>query len=191
MSGSRFTGGGQIGYNFQIDRAVLGIESDIDYFNIKGSRQVGGIYPGGGPVFPAGANFAISSSVHTNWLFTARGRAGWLLSNNLLAYATGGLAVTEIHVTHAFRDSALPVPGVGNWSGSKTKLGWTVGGGFEWALTRNWSVKAEYLYLNFGSVDAAGLVVEPLGAPSGYANAISTSADLSAHIARAGVNYKF
>lgn len=192
MSGSGFTGGGQIGYNFRIDRAVLGIESDINSFNIKASRQVGAIYPVGGGAFPPGINFTINSSVDTNWLFTARGRAGWLLFDSLLAYATGGLAVTDLHVAQAFRDSTIPVSGAGNWSGSKTKLGWTVGGGFEWALTRNWSVKAEYLYLNFGSVNAAGLVVEPVGAPPpGYGNAISTSADLSAHIARAGVNYRF
>jgi outer membrane immunogenic protein len=91
-------------------------------------------------------------------------------------------------VTHAFGDTYNP-PGVGNWSGSKTKLGWTVGGGLEWALTRNWSVKAEYLYLNFGSIDAAGVIRNPI--PAGYANAISTSTDLAAHVARAGVNFKF
>jgi opacity protein-like surface antigen len=50
-------------------------------------------------------------------------------------------------------------------------------------------VKAEYLYLNFGSVDAAGLIVNP--SPPGYANAISTSVDLTAHIARLGINFRF
>lgn len=189
MSGSGFTGGGQIGYNFQVDRTLLGVESDINYFNIKASRQVSGNYPVGGGAFGPGASFTINSSVDTNWLFTARGRIGWLLSNNLLAYATGGLAVTDLHATHAFRDSVTALPASGTWSGSATKLGWTVGGGLEWALTRNWSVKAEYLYLNFGSVDATGVVVNPVVV--GYANAITTSADLTAHIARAGVNFKF
>jgi len=68
------------------------------------------------------------------------------------------------------------------------KLGWTAGGGLEWALTRNWSVKAEYLFVKFGSINASGTVI---GTAAGYGSAISTSTDLTANIARAGVNYKF
>jgi outer membrane immunogenic protein len=59
-----------------------------------------------------------------------------------------------------------------------------------WALNRNWSVKAEYLYVKFASVNASGFLVSATP-PPGYANAISTSADLTARIARGGVNYKF
>jgi outer membrane immunogenic protein len=190
MSEGAFTGGGQIGFNSQIGGTVLGIELDFNSFNIQAARQASGTFVGG--LFPPGYSFTISSSVDTNWLFTARGRVGWAF-DNLLAYLTGGLAATDLHATHSFRDSFV-IPGAGTWSGSETKLGWTIGGGFEWAFTRNWSVKAEYLYLDFGSVDAAGMIVNPvggLGNPSGYANGISTSADLTAHIARAGVNFRF
>jgi outer membrane immunogenic protein len=181
MSGSAFTGGGQIGYNWQNSRVVYGIEADIQSFNIKASRQ------GSANDFTNSTSL-ITSSVATDWLFTARGRVG-LAFENLLAYATGGLAVTNLSATHTFIDNNTTPPGAGTWTGSATKLGWTVGGGLEWALSRNWSVKAEYLYLNFGSVGAAGTIINPL--PPGYANAIGTSVDLTAHIARAGVNYKF
>ena len=58
----------------------------------------------------------------------------------------------------------------------------------EWALNRNWSVKAEYLFVKFGSINASGTVT---GTAIGYGSAISTSTDLTASIARAGVNYKF
>ena len=80
-------------------------------------------------------------------------------------------------------------PGTGTWSGSDTKVGWTVGGGLEWAWSRDWSVKAEYLYLDFGSVSAAGTIFNP--GFVGYANAISTSTDLTAQVARLGVNRRF
>lgn len=67
------------------------------------------------------------------------------------------------------------------------KTGWTAGAGVEYALSKEWTIKAEYLYVNFGSVTAPGTV----GGPLGYASALSTSNDLTAQIARVGVNYKF
>lgn len=187
MSGNAFTGGGQIGYNWQNSSLVLGLEADFESFRLRASRQASARYPANfGPAVTT-KTFTITSSMDTDWLFTARGRLGWAFSN-LLAYATGGLAITNPSATHAFTDT----PGLsatGTWSNSETRVGWTVGGGLEWAMNRNWTVKAEYLYLNFGSVNANGTVFSP-SAP-GYASATSTAVDLTAHIARAGINYKF
>ena len=72
------------------------------------------------------------------------------------------------------------------WNATAFDVGWTVGAGIEWAFANNWTARVEYLYVDFGSVTATGII----GA-SPYANGISTSTDLSAQIARAGVNYKF
>jgi outer membrane immunogenic protein len=63
-------------------------------------------------------------------------------------------------------------------------VGWTAGGGFEYALGRNWSVKVEYLYVNLGSVSVAGTVSVP-AAGVGYSNGLGVTADLTAHVARA------
>lgn len=183
MSGSAFTGGGQLGYNWQSNSAVFGAELDFDSFHVRASRQGGGIYSGFAGANPAGP-FTVVNSVSTDWLFTARARVGWAI-NQLLAYATGGLALTDLHGTNTYVDTTVNNPNA-IWNTSATKLGWTVGGGLEWALNQNWSVKAEYLYVNFGSITANAVV----GIPA-YANAISTSTDLTAHIARGGVNYKF
>jgi outer membrane immunogenic protein len=187
MSGSAFTGGGQIGHNWQNGSIVYGAELDLESFHIRASRQAGANYPATVNFGGFGHAFAIASSVSTDWLFTARGRVGWAFGN-VLAYATGGLALTNLGATNSFVDNVVP-PGTGSSSGSATKVGWTVGGGVEWAWSRNWSVKAEYLYLNFGSVAASGTIINPAG--PGYANAISTSTDLTAQVARAGINYKF
>jgi outer membrane immunogenic protein len=179
MSSSSFTGGGQIGYNWQSNNTVLGVEVDFDSLHIRASRQGSHLYTG------LGSGFTVTNSVSTDWLFTARGRLGWAF-NNLLAYATGGLALTNLGAANTFQDPLVTA----TWNTSTDKVGWTVGGGLEWALNRNWSVKAEYLYVKFASINASGFIVATTP-PPGYANAIGTSTDLTAHIARAGVNYKF
>ncbi len=192
MNSSGITGGAQVGYNWQSGNAVYGVEADAEAFHLRGSRQGAGTFPASLGPFPVGTPFTITSSVSTNWLVTARGRIGWAFGD-VLAYATGGLAVTDLSANNTYRD-AVAIPGVGAWGSSATRWGWTVGGGLEWALSRSWSVKAEYLYLNFGSVTASGMIVNPAGGPAvpnGYANAISTSTDLTAHLARAGVNFRF
>jgi len=183
MSGSAFTGGGQFGYNWQNNSAVFGGELDFESFHIRASHQGGGIYSGFAGGHPPGP-FTVTNSVSTDWLFTARARVGWAF-NTLLAYATGGLALTDLHGTNTYVDTTPANPNA-SWNASATKLGWTIGGGLEWALNQNWSVKAEYLYLKFGSITANGLIGN-----AAYANAINTSTDLTAQIARAGINYKF
>ncbi len=110
--------------------------------------------------------------------------------NSLLVYATGGLAVTDLKASNSYTDTFAGPPGWGAWAASATKTGWTVGGGAEWAVSKNWSVKAEYLYVDFGSVTATGTVNDEVGLVS-YANGVSTKTSLTAQIARAGINYKF
>ncbi len=184
MSGSGFTGGLQAGYNWQFNSVVIGVEADFGAFQAKASRTATGTYAN----IPN--QFTISSSIAAQWLFTARGRLGWVFDTNLLAYVTGGLAVTHLNAANSFSDNAPGIfgGGHGSWSKSENKAGWTVGGGAEYAVNHNWSVRAEYLYVHFDAITASGLVTDSAGA---YGNAINTSTDLSAHIARVGVDYKF
>ena len=182
LSADGFTGGVQAGYNWQSGSAVLGVELDFNAFGINGSRG------GAGPI-PAvvAGNFASSASVDTDWLFTARARLGWTISPNLLLYATGGLAVTDVQVSNSFSSTPGGVVVTGASSRSDTLTGYAVGGGLEWAMNRNWSFKAEYLFVDFGSVSTTATV--PVAGLN--PNALATSVDLSAHIARVGINYKF
>jgi len=183
LSGGGFLGGGQIGANWQTGAVVLGVETDFDYLNLKASRQAGGIvstFFGSGP-------FTISNSVSANGLYTLRGRVGWAF-NNLLPYVTGGWALTSLSASNSYSDTIGPV--TASWNTPNTlKGGWVVGGGLEWAFSHNWTAKVEYLYVNFGPVYAQGVI--SLSGGGGYANAISTSTDLTLQIVRAGVNYKF
>jgi len=178
-----FIAGGQVGYLWQQNQMVYGVETDLNSFNLNGSRQASGIMPvsygPGGAI--AGTTYNISNSFNTSWLYTLRGRVGWLPKPDMLAYVTGGLAVTRLGVSFNYSDT-FPVSTSG--SGSATKTGFALGGGLEWALKDHWTAKVEYLFVDFSSVTATGNI-------TGYGQAISTSGDLTAHIARLGVNYKF
>ena len=164
---------------------VYGAELDFGAFSLKGSRAGTSAYLVAAPGVP----FTTSSSVETDWLFTARGRLGWMATPGLLIYGTGGLALTHIKVANAFSESIVPNPGSGAGSNSVTKVGWTLGGGVEWKLVSNWTVKAEYLYVDFGNVSSSLAVT--CATCAGASSQLITSSDLTAHIVRLGLNYKF
>jgi len=184
-----FTGGVEAGYNWQTGSFVFGIESDFNYLGLRGHATSGGVYPCCAP-----AAFTINSSVNTNWLFTARPRIG-VASGNWLFYATGGLAITDVNAKFTFADNCGDVanctgPGAPSAfeaaSFSRTKLGYAVGGGIEAGLWSNWTVKAEYLYVNFGTSSIKFVAPEPFATLQPFTH----SADLQANIARVGLNYR-
>jgi outer membrane immunogenic protein len=176
-----FTGGVEAGYNWQVGNILVGVEADIDSFQLRGSAASGPVvYPGFG-----GATFTINSAASADWLFTARPRIG-VIMNNWLFYGTGGLAVTTLKANFAFADTFAATE---SGSISSTKSGYAVGGGIEDRLSGNWSVKAEYLYVDFGSASTVstnfaqpGLLFP--GQP------ITHSVTLNANSARVGLNYK-
>ena len=173
-------GGGEIGYNYQIGPAVLGVETDFQGSGIRNSNAIA--FSGIGGFAPSNA----TASDQVNWFGTARVRAGYLPLNNVLVYGTGGLAYGNVQES----TSLVGVPATsGSWSGaaSATRIGWTVGAGVEWKLTNAISVKAEYLHIDLGSSTVRGLLTA--GAFPG------TFLDYRFHnvddIARVGVNYSF
>jgi outer membrane immunogenic protein len=188
MTGSftspQFTGGGEAGYNWQNGVAVYGVEADIETY--KGASKHVTAIANGSFTPPNGSPISLNSSVNSDntWLATIRGRFG-IASDRLLVYATGGVAATKLDASFSYADLNA-VPNTGNWARTENKFGWAAGGGMQWALGDAWLVKAEYLYVKFGSVVASGT----LGSAGG-ANAISTTADLTVQVARAGVDYKF
>ncbi|MFC3637648.1 outer membrane protein [Camelimonas fluminis] len=85
-SGS-FVGGGQIGYNYQIDAMVIGLEVDINYADLSSERS------GTNRGAVAGDSQTIVARSSVNWFGTVRPRIGALVNDRLLIFATGGLAV--------------------------------------------------------------------------------------------------
>ncbi len=179
---SGFTGGVQAGYNWQTGSMVVGLESDFQYFHMTGSGSSTRVYPDFAPV-----TFTSTSSISTDWLWTIRPRVGWAM-DKFLFYVTGGLAVTKLNGSWAFIDSFAPATESASASG--TKAGWTVGGGVEAAVWSRWTVKAEYLYADFGSVSATSTNFASGGFPI-PTRIFNQSVNLRTSIARVGLNYRF
>jgi outer membrane immunogenic protein len=176
-----FTGGVQVGYNYQHESIVMGLEADLNALQLSDTQKQTGSYNSS----PA-TKFAISQSIHTDWLVTVRPRLGVVL-DRLLVYGTGGVALTQFKYDEEYTDTF----GVGHRkteSFSETRLGWTIGGGVEYALRENWSLKGEYLYADFGKLsETSALVV----AVNGGADHFNHSATFNVHLVRLGLNYRF
>ena len=187
VSSSGFIGGGQIGYNWQLNSSwVYGVEADIQGANIKGSTVVNGPFPffgAGLGVGDAATQFTAQEKI--DWIGTARGRVG-MTTGPALLYVTGGLAFGHADLSTSFTD-----PTVFTFSDSAgvTRAGWTAGGGAEWALAGHWSAKLEGLYYNLGTATL-------LTGPSFLGAGVTTSThgkdfQLQGEIARLGLNYRF
>lgn len=179
------TGGLQAGYNWQNGAVVWGAEADFNFLNLKKSLATAGTFP----VPFLGTQFALTEEGRTNWLATVRARVGVTIAPNVLLYATGGLAITDFKFTSAYSDNAVDAVfpgGTGSASISRVRTGWTAGGGLEWMLAGNWTLKTEYLYLALASKSFA----VPLTNTPAFSQTIFVNADFSAHIARVGFNYK-
>ena len=158
--GAGFIGGGQIGYNWQLNESfVAGIETDIQ--GIAGGAN-SGTNTSLLPTPTAGLNFLTvsSASKSLDYLGTVRGRVGYLLTPTLLAYASGGFAYGGVTAKTSFfqtvpndQPPSYEFLGANNSSFSDTRVGWTVGGGVEWLVCPNWSVKLEYLYDDLGNAN--------------------------------------
>ena len=159
--------GGHAGYNYQIDRLVLGIEGDFDWADIKGSA----VDPS-----PLRATTTTSNSKHT-WLADITGRVGYAW-NNWLLYAKGGAAWTRNE-----GGSSTTGVAVGTTSGGETRSGWLIGGGLEWGFAQHWSAKVEYNYMDFGTADVVR--VSNTGVVNHRDNA------LTINVVKAGVSYHF
>ena len=143
------------GYNFQTGIWLWGAEGDFDISTMKGSATCSG---------------TATCDTKNSWLSTVRGRFGYAGWNNWLPYITGGLAMGDIKATNSALSSA-----------NKTKMGYALGAGVEYAMMTNWSVKLEYLYVDLGKFDCgvACSATKP------------DNVSFNANVVRAGLNYRF
>jgi outer membrane immunogenic protein len=169
-----FTGGGQVGFNYQFGQHFLiGLEGDFNRTQTSASQT----FTGTATNFFDAEGFAVTDvtairRVETNWSASARARLGWV-NGHVLLYVTGGAAWTDINVfaqdtarTEFFAfnvigplTNGLGIPGsssLGATSNSNfskvddVEIGWTAGGGGEWAINDMVSVGVEYRHSDFG-----------------------------------------
>jgi outer membrane immunogenic protein len=149
--------GGTLGYNLQTGSWVWGLEGDIDASWMKGSVTSAAIGCGG-----AGCE------TRNRWLGTARGRIGYAW-DRFLPYLTGGAAFGDIKATNPAGASS-----------TKTKLGYVLGAGVEYAFLGAWSAKIEYNYVDLGKGTCAAATC-----------GLDTDVKFKANIVKLGVNYRF
>jgi outer membrane immunogenic protein len=182
LNATSVLGGVYAGYNFQFAPTwVAGVEADFNWTGLKKSGTSPDLFADGSVVPSPLAGNSFSSD--QKWLATARARIGYLVTPNVLAYATGGAAWT--------RTNYVGIDAIGGGcpdcfvaSPSTTQTGYAAGGGLEWAVDRNWLIRGEYLFYHFPSATAT--------ATQGafQTGAFSWSAP-SIHTVRAGLAYKF
>ncbi|HEX3440090.1 MAG TPA: outer membrane protein [Pseudolabrys sp.] len=180
-----FSGGGQLGYNYQLPRSnfVVGIEADFQGSTLQGTYDTYQV-PGG-----SGGGWQDASKV--DWWGTVRGRVGYAVGN-FLPYATGGLAYGHVETNGSCWAAAWPFgcdQSQGSVSG--THIGWTVGGGLESVITQNLTFKVEYLYTDLGSVDVPNNYLDAAYGGTRYSLGDEMQTRTTFSTVRIGLNYKF
>ena len=183
-------GGGQAGYNWQFaNKWVVGVEGDASWADLHGGRTCGvadGLDAGGNP---GGFDpFFMTCNTHINWLATATARLGYAWDRTLY-YVKGGAAFADETVSvncivgpaNVGRQCNNQAGALFNtMSTSATRSGWTIGVGSEFALTANWSAKAEYDYIDFGT--RTGLASD---------GTTSLTSGTTVQVTKIGLNYRF
>ena len=134
FSGDGVIGGVTLGHNWQSGNVVYGLEGDFGISSVSATNTTTG-----------GCSAIAPCTADLGWLATARGRIGLATADNLLLFATGGLAVGKVDNSQT---ALSPLA-----TASTTKAGWTVGLGLEAALANDWSAKFEVDYVDLGETD--------------------------------------
>ena len=161
---------GTVGYNWQLNNWVAGVEGDFSWVTKQGTRN-------GMPPFATG----VGDTTREHWLGTGRVRLGIVPVDGRLFYATSGFAAAGVEAivdTNVARDGSL--------AATQTRWGWTAGGGLEAALLQNWSFKLEYLYVGLQDksyFSQATLLPDFM--------IVRRNVTLNDNILRVGLNYRF
>ncbi|MBN9062707.1 MAG: hypothetical protein BGP06_18935 [Rhizobiales bacterium 65-9] len=153
--------GGHVGYNYQFSpNFVAGLEGDLEWAGIKDSVS--------------SAVLGVTHRTKLDWQGSVRARFG-VAFDRVLVYATGGVAFADI------KRNVYTFPGgVNLLSNSNTRAGWTLGGGIEYAVTNNVSIRGEYRYTSYNNKSSSNPVLN-----------IADDGKYRQHAVRAGITYKF
>ena len=198
---SGHTIGGQLGFNVRLmERVVGGGEIDFQWADGSGERSITG------PINNLNLQTTLQSRMALDRFGTARLRLGFLATNQLLLYGTGGLAFGNLTGSSSL---SIPLTGVPSIVGapptlvtcttspcmagasSEFRTGWTAGFGAEWAFAQNLSIKFEYLRVDLGEqtfkVLPTAAAPPPLAPNTAFA---TTRLSDTFDVVRLGLNYR-
>jgi outer membrane immunogenic protein len=167
-SNGAFIGGGQLGYNWQVGYAVLGIEADFD--GVANNNNSGTVF------IPSVGNLQVTSN--NRWITTLAARFGVTNGPWLFYGKAGGGWVGSDDFTITNLTTGASITGSNN-----SNSGWLVGAGIEWAFAPNWSAKVEYNFL--------GLDDRTFIAPVGFTGDSLIERNRDIQMVKVGVNYRF
>jgi outer membrane immunogenic protein len=172
-------GGGQIGFDYQWNRLVFGVQGTFDAASLLGSSSE----------LAVNGTEVVHQASKISSLFDAGARVGYAVSDQLLPYVSGGAAWME----HSQTANTFTVPGgafVETSTGSEWHTGWFIGSGVEYRITRNWSAFVEYDYYGGfdGNSDRTAVATGP-GIPLGLASNHTYQADIN--VVKIGLNWRF
>jgi outer membrane immunogenic protein len=166
-----FIAGGQAGFNYQIGAFVLGVEGDISWSLINGETTNAAVLV---------ANRFSTVSLEADRIAMVAGRLGFAFDNWLI-YAKGGWAWVDFQSSGLTTNAAGAI--IANTHGAERRDGFIIGGGVEWGFATNWSVKAEYNFIDLGT-DRVTRTVLPN-------DILLRDLDTQIHLVKFGLNYRF
>jgi len=180
FNGNGTAAGATAGYNWQRGTMVTGIEGELGYFGMKGSA----IDPNG----TASGTPDTTTTFKSDAYGALNLRLG-VVTGGALLYVKGGVAALNGRASTI--DPCVAPPATCGSStltmqGSKTMVGWSLGGGAEWALGPRWTAKLDYSYFDFGHIRTSGTV-----GPAVSSEFYTQSIDVTAHVVKVGVNYRW
>jgi outer membrane immunogenic protein len=185
-----FVGGAHVGYNFQKEHLVFGLETEIDYVGKIRKQQSYAFSSQGNGGPPVGSYNVTPAENTTNYIGTLRARVGYAWQKYLV-YAGGGYAYGGVNnggtgtvVFTAPDGTKTSQTGSGDNQGSHS--GYVLSAGVEYALSKNVSTRLDYSYLNFGNN------TQTIKAPAtGASYSFTSSAQEHFSLLRIGINYVF
>ena len=191
-----FIGGFHIGHNWQSDLVVYGLEADVTGFQLGKSRIASGEY------LAAGNGVNLFNETKHHFLSTVRARLGVSL-DKVLVYGTFGLAVSPFTHNHRFSEYGYDGQvwcgsgGSGNYcdngghADSKLRAGFVFGAGSEFKITKEWSLRAEFLHAQFNAVKGTTNFFDTIRRAQIADSPVFHSANAKVDIVRMGVSYGF
>ncbi len=179
-----FTGGFQGGFNWQMGAVVFGLEGDVNWIGNDSKRgYVNYAYK----LNKTDYLYSLDGSQQSNMLGSIRGRLGWSFDRALL-YVTGGAAFRNAGSNDAVNvyDKSGNLLQTFGANSDRSNVGWSLGGGLEWAFTNNVSLKIEYLHSQFNRDN--GIYLSKDDPCHVFRN---DSGRDSVDVMRFGINYRF